>query len=175
MKISPRSKLSGQILVIVIIVLVLLGIAYWWLDSNKRQMMTEGREFGTKVIQEPIHAKSNLVAQPVGKATISSTTSAGQHGRKPWAIPARRRAWSASPPNARAVASTRLYAASKTRIAVLVEEGIGPLVSRWLIRSGTEPAANEERGGLQIKGAVLGWRRSDAHSPQADGSDRRGD
>jgi len=54
MKISPRSKLSGQILVIVIIVLVLLGIAYWWLDSNKRQMMTEGREFGMKVIQELI-------------------------------------------------------------------------------------------------------------------------
>jgi len=54
MKISPRSKLSGQILVIAIIVLVLLGVAYWWLDSNKRQMMTEGREFGTKVIQELI-------------------------------------------------------------------------------------------------------------------------
>jgi hypothetical protein len=52
MKINPRSKSTGQILVIVIILLVLLGIAYWWLDSNKRQMMREGREFGRKVIQE---------------------------------------------------------------------------------------------------------------------------
>src|SRR5438132_12880674 len=52
MKINPRSKSSGQILVIVIIVLVLLGIGFWWLDSNKRQMAQEGREFGRKVIQE---------------------------------------------------------------------------------------------------------------------------
>jgi hypothetical protein len=52
MKINPRSKSSGQILVIVIIVLVLLGIAYWWLDSNKRQMAQEGRQFGKQVIQE---------------------------------------------------------------------------------------------------------------------------
>jgi type II secretory pathway pseudopilin PulG len=54
MKINPRSKSSGQILVIVIIVLVLLGIAYWWLDSNKRQMAQEGRQFGRQVIQELI-------------------------------------------------------------------------------------------------------------------------
>ena len=52
MKINPRSKPSGQILVIVIIVLVLVGIAYWWLDSNKRQMAQEGRQFGKQVIQE---------------------------------------------------------------------------------------------------------------------------
>ena len=52
MKINLRSKSSGQVLVIVIILLILLGTAYWWLDSNKRQMMREGREFGTKVIQE---------------------------------------------------------------------------------------------------------------------------
>ena len=52
MKINPRSKSSGQILVIVIIVLVLIGIAYWWLDSNKRQMAQEGRQFGRQVIQE---------------------------------------------------------------------------------------------------------------------------
>ena len=52
MKINPRWKSSGQILVIVIIVLVLLGIAYWWLDSNKRQMTQEGQAFGKQVIQE---------------------------------------------------------------------------------------------------------------------------
>jgi type II secretory pathway pseudopilin PulG len=54
MKITPRSKSSGQILVIVIIVLVLIGIAYWWLDSNKRQMAQEGRQFGRQVIQEVV-------------------------------------------------------------------------------------------------------------------------
>jgi hypothetical protein len=54
MKINPRSKLSGQILVILIIVLVLIGIGYWWLDSNKRQMAQEGNQFGKQVIQELI-------------------------------------------------------------------------------------------------------------------------
>jgi len=54
MKINQQPKLSGQILVIVIILLVLLGIAYWWLDSNKRQMAQEGRQFGRQVIQELI-------------------------------------------------------------------------------------------------------------------------
>ena len=37
---------------ILIIVLVLVGIAYWWLDSNKRQMAQEGQAFGKQVIQE---------------------------------------------------------------------------------------------------------------------------
>jgi len=39
-------------LAILIIVLVLVGIAYWWLDSNKRQMAQEGQAFGKQVIQE---------------------------------------------------------------------------------------------------------------------------
>jgi hypothetical protein len=52
MKINPRSKSSGQILAIVIIVLVLVGIGFWWLFSNKQEMAKEGREFGRKVIQE---------------------------------------------------------------------------------------------------------------------------
>ena len=54
MKINPRSKLSGQILVVLIIVLVLIGIGYWWLDSNKRQMAQEGNQFGKQLIQELI-------------------------------------------------------------------------------------------------------------------------
>jgi hypothetical protein len=54
MKINRRSKLSGQILVILIIVLVLIGVGYWWLDSNKRQMAQEGNQFGKQVIQELI-------------------------------------------------------------------------------------------------------------------------
>lgn len=52
MKINPRSKSSGQILVIVGIVVVLLFIGYWWLYSNKQTMAKEGNEFGKKVIQE---------------------------------------------------------------------------------------------------------------------------
>jgi hypothetical protein len=52
MKINRRSKSSGQFLVIVIIVLVLLCIGYWWLDSNKRQMAREGSQFGKQIIQE---------------------------------------------------------------------------------------------------------------------------
>jgi hypothetical protein len=54
MKINPRSKSSGQILVILGIVVVLLVIGWWWLDSNKRQMVQEGRQFGKQVIQELI-------------------------------------------------------------------------------------------------------------------------
>lgn len=54
MKIKSQSKSSGQILAIIIILLVLLGIAYWWLDSNKRQMTRDGDQFGRQVIQELI-------------------------------------------------------------------------------------------------------------------------
>jgi len=52
MKINQRSKLSGQILAVVIIVLVLIGIGFWWLFSNKQQMAKEGNEFGRKAIHE---------------------------------------------------------------------------------------------------------------------------
>src|ERR1044072_9540216 len=54
MKIKSQPKSSGQILAIVIILLVLLGISYWWLDSNKRKMTREGDQFGRQVIQELI-------------------------------------------------------------------------------------------------------------------------
>jgi|SRR5215475_8225597 len=52
MKINSRSKSSGQLLVIAIIVLVLIGIGFWWLFSNKQQMAKEGTAFGKQVIQE---------------------------------------------------------------------------------------------------------------------------
>ena len=52
MKINHRSKLSGQILAVIIIVLVLIGIGFWWLFSNKQQMAKEGNEFGRKAIHE---------------------------------------------------------------------------------------------------------------------------
>ena len=51
MKVNPRSKPSGQILVIVIIVLALIGAGFWWLFSNKEAMAKEGRAFGRDAVQ----------------------------------------------------------------------------------------------------------------------------
>ena len=48
---TPRSKSSGQILVIVIIVLALIGIGFWWLFSNKQAMAKEGSAFGKEAVQ----------------------------------------------------------------------------------------------------------------------------
>jgi hypothetical protein len=51
MKRIQHSNSSGQILVIVIIVLVLCGIGFWWLYSNKETMAREGRAFGKEALQ----------------------------------------------------------------------------------------------------------------------------
>jgi hypothetical protein len=51
LKIDSRSKASGQVLVILIIVLGLIGIGAWWLFSNKQAMAKEGRKFGREAIQ----------------------------------------------------------------------------------------------------------------------------
>jgi hypothetical protein len=51
MKINSRLKSSGQILVILGIVVVLLFIGYWWLYSNKQTMAKEGRAFGKEAVQ----------------------------------------------------------------------------------------------------------------------------
>jgi hypothetical protein len=48
---TPRSNSSGQILAILIIVLVLIGIGFWWLFSNKQTMAREGRAFGREAVQ----------------------------------------------------------------------------------------------------------------------------
>jgi len=48
---NSRSKSSGQILAIVIILLALIGAGFWWLFSNKQEMAKEGREFGREAIQ----------------------------------------------------------------------------------------------------------------------------
>ena len=50
-KMSSRSGSSGQVLVLLIIVLGLIGLGAWWLSSNKQTMAKEGREFGREVIQ----------------------------------------------------------------------------------------------------------------------------
>jgi hypothetical protein len=51
MKMNSRSKSSGQVLGIVIIVLALIGAGFWWLFSNKQTMAKEGREFGREAVQ----------------------------------------------------------------------------------------------------------------------------
>jgi hypothetical protein len=51
MTINPRLKSSGQVLVILGIVVVLLFIGYWWLYSNKQTMAKEGRAFGKEALQ----------------------------------------------------------------------------------------------------------------------------
>jgi hypothetical protein len=52
MKINPRSKSSGQIIAILVIVLVLLGIGYWWLNSTKQETAKEGKEFANEAVQK---------------------------------------------------------------------------------------------------------------------------
>ena len=51
MKLNPRSKSSGQVVVLVIIVLVLLGVAYLWLNSQKQASAREGTVFANEAIQ----------------------------------------------------------------------------------------------------------------------------
>jgi hypothetical protein len=54
MKINPRSKSSGQVVVILVILLVLLGIGYWWLNSTKQESAKEGTEFANEAVQKII-------------------------------------------------------------------------------------------------------------------------
>jgi len=51
LKMNSRSKSSGQILAIVIILLALIGAGFWWLFSNKQEIAKEGREFGREAVQ----------------------------------------------------------------------------------------------------------------------------
>src|SRR6266513_5778839 len=51
LKMNYRSKSSGQVLVVLIIMLGLIGVGAWWLFSSKQTMAKEGREFGKEAIQ----------------------------------------------------------------------------------------------------------------------------
>jgi len=42
---------SGQIIVILIIILALVGAGFWWLTSNKQEMAKEGKEFAKEAVQ----------------------------------------------------------------------------------------------------------------------------
>ena len=48
---NAKSKSSGQILVVLIIMLGLVGAGLWWLNSSKQAMAKEGRDFGRDAIQ----------------------------------------------------------------------------------------------------------------------------
>jgi len=52
MKLNSRSKSSGQVIVLLIIVLALLGVAYWWLNSTKQQMAKDGQQFANELVQK---------------------------------------------------------------------------------------------------------------------------
>jgi hypothetical protein len=51
LKMYYRSKINGQVLVILIILLGLIGGGFWWLFSNKQAMAKEGRDFGREAVQ----------------------------------------------------------------------------------------------------------------------------
>jgi len=51
LKMDSRSKSSGQVIVILIIVLGLVGVGFWWLRSNKQEMAREGKEFARDAVQ----------------------------------------------------------------------------------------------------------------------------
>jgi hypothetical protein len=51
LKMNSRSSSSGQIFVVLIILLAVIGAGAWWLFSNKQTMAKEGREFGRETIQ----------------------------------------------------------------------------------------------------------------------------
>jgi len=50
-KMNSRSKSSGQVIVVLIIVLGLVGVGFWWLFSNKQEMAREGKQFAKDAIQ----------------------------------------------------------------------------------------------------------------------------
>jgi hypothetical protein len=51
LKMNSRSKSSGQVIVILIIVLGLVGAGFWYLFSNKQEMAREGKQFARDAIQ----------------------------------------------------------------------------------------------------------------------------
>ena len=48
---NSRSKSSGQVIVILIIVLGLVGVGFWYLFSNKQEMAREGKQFARDAVQ----------------------------------------------------------------------------------------------------------------------------
>jgi hypothetical protein len=80
MKINSRSKSSGQVIVVLIIVLGLVGAGLWWLFSNKQEMAKEGKEFAKEAIQRiAVQHDLNFFASRLGpQARINFAPSAQQ-------------------------------------------------------------------------------------------------
>src|SRR5437899_6170889 len=51
LRMNSRSKSSGQVIVILIIVLGLVGVGFWWLVSNKQEMARGGKQFARDAVQ----------------------------------------------------------------------------------------------------------------------------
>jgi len=51
LKLNSQRNSSGQVVVLLIIVLGLLGVAFWYLYSNKQAMAKEGNDFARDAIQ----------------------------------------------------------------------------------------------------------------------------
>jgi hypothetical protein len=51
LKLNSQRKTSGQVIVLLIIVLGLVGVAFWWLNSTKQEMAKEGTEFAKEAVQ----------------------------------------------------------------------------------------------------------------------------
>ena len=64
---NSRSKSSGQVIVILIIVLGLVGVGFWWLFSNKQEMAREGKQFARDAIQRiVVHRDINFFNSRLG-------------------------------------------------------------------------------------------------------------
>jgi hypothetical protein len=80
LKINSQSKSSGQVIVLLIIVLGLVGVGFWWLFSNKQEMSREGKEFAKDAIQRIVVQRDlNFFASRLGpQARINFAPSARQ-------------------------------------------------------------------------------------------------
>src|SRR5438876_10420886 len=51
LKLNSKRKTSCQVIVLLIIVLGVVGVAFWWLNSTKQEMAKEGTEFAKEAVQ----------------------------------------------------------------------------------------------------------------------------
>jgi len=97
LKTHYRSE-SGQIIVVLIILLGLIGGGVWWLYSSRDAMAKEGREFGREAIQRIVVQRDVnfflISAKPGGSSEFSAVGTAGVFRRH-------REVWGASWPSRR--------------------------------------------------------------------------
>jgi hypothetical protein len=77
---NHRSKSSGQVVVLLIIVLGLIGAGYWWLFSTKQEMAKGGKEFANEAAQKIVVQQDlNFFASHLGpQARMNFPASAQQ-------------------------------------------------------------------------------------------------